>query len=246
MWAGRIVSLCLLVASASALADGGVSFTRNRLVFNEGDKAISLSVVNHGENPYLIQAGVSTGGDTPHRAPFLVTPPLFRLNGNAQNMMRIVGDGTALPRDRESVFYFYASAIPAQREGNGDDTSAEGGHGVVGAQLSIAMKTVLKLFYRPKGLSVTIDQAHSMMQFMQQGTQVVISNPTPYYQSFAQLSFDGVSQNLERQVSMIPPRGSATFAVGKPVQTVSWSVMTDYGGSTPVMTQQVKRASSVP
>lgn len=236
-----MVLLCLLAVSATALADGGVSFTRNRLVFNEGEKAISLSVVNHGENPYLIQAGVSAAPDKQLRAPFLVTPPLFRLNGNAQNMMRIVGTGAELPRDRESVFYFYASAVPGQRdphEEGRDDAS-----GVVGAQLSIAMKTVLKLFYRPKGLSVTIDQAHGMMQFVQQGTQVAIKNPTPYYQSFAFLSFDGVQQDLDRQVSMIAPGATATFAAGKPVKSVSWSVMTDYGGSTQMVTQAVEKSS---
>ncbi|MEA5217578.1 fimbrial biogenesis chaperone [Enterobacter cloacae] len=234
------MSLCLLAASATALAEGGVSFTRNRLVFNEGEKAISLSVVNHGENPYLIQAGVSTAPDAPQRAPFLVTPPLFRLDGHAQNMMRIVGDGAGLPRDRESVFYFYASAIPGQRDAHGD--TAGDGRGGGGAQLSIAMKTVLKLFYRPKGLAVSPDKARGMMRFVQQGGRVVIENPTPYYQSFAQLSFDGVQQDLDRQVSMLAPGGRATFTAGKPVKTVSWSVMNDYGGSTPVVTQPVNGA----
>lgn len=235
-----VLATCLLTAvSIPALADGGgVSFTRNRMVYAEGERAISLAVVNHGSMPYLIQAGVSAQPGKNERAPFIVTPPLFRLDGNARNMMRIVGSGEGLPKDRESVFYFYASAIPGQASAPEDN--AEGKEGAVGARLSIAMKTILKLFWRPKGLPVTIDQAHGMMHFVRRGNDVVIRNPTPYYQSFAQLSFDGVAQDLNQQVSMVAPMSELVFPAGKAVSKVTWSVMTDYGGATKAVTQAVE------
>lgn len=231
---GCLLSLSML----SAHADGGVSFSRNRLVYNEKDKAISIAALNHGDAPYLIQAGVSGDADKTTTAPFLVTPPLFRLDGRAQNMMRIMKVGAPLPADRESVFYFYATAIPGQGDEGGKDADADGKN-TVGAKLSIAMKTILKLFYRPRNLPVTIDQAHGMMQFVQQGNTVVIKNPTPYYQSFAQLKFDGAEQNLDTHESMVAPMSNLTFPTSARVNTVTWSVMTDYGGTTPPVSQNI-------
>ncbi|EHN8908241.1 molecular chaperone [Enterobacter hormaechei] len=229
----------LSVSMLSAHADGGVSFSRNRLVYNEKDKAISIAALNHGDAPYLIQAGVSGASDKTTAAPFLVTPPLFRLNGQAQNMMRIMKVGAPLPADRESVFYFYATAIPGQGDEGGKGVDADGKN-TVGARLSIAMKTILKLFYRPSNLPVTIDQAHGLMQFVQQGNTVVINNPTPYYQSFAQLTFDGMEQNLDTHESMVAPMSHLAFPVTARVRSVTWSVMTDYGGTTPPVSQEIK------
>lgn len=230
---------CLLSVSVfSVYADGGVSFSRNRLVYNEKDKAISIAALNHGDAPYLIQAGVSGEAGKSTAAPFLVTPPLFRLNARAQNMMRIMKVGAPLPADRESVFYFYAIAIPGQGDEVGKNMDT-GEKDAVGAKLSIAMKTILKLFYRPANLPVTIDQAHELMQFTQQGNTVVIKNPTPYYQSFAQLQFDGVAQDLDTRESMAAPMSNLVFPVNARVNTVTWSVMTDYGGATPLVSKKI-------
>ncbi|HBC7422435.1 TPA: molecular chaperone [Serratia marcescens] len=233
---GGILSMCV----GGAHADGGVSFSHNRLVYNEKDQAVGISAINHGDTPYLIQSGVSGSADKSTAAPFLVTPPLFRLDGRAQNMMRIIKVGAPLPADRESIFYFYATAIPGQGASAGKVDNADGGD-KVGAKLSIAMKTILKLLYRPANLPVSIDQAHGMMHFVQQGNTILIKNPTPYYQSFSLLEFDGAPQNLDKHESMVAPMSHLVFPVNKRVNKVTWSVMNDYGGTTPRISQNIER-----
>nr|MDQ6119426.1 fimbria/pilus periplasmic chaperone [Klebsiella pneumoniae subsp. pneumoniae] len=50
--------------------------------------------------------GRNTQTDPKSAVPFMVTPPLFRLEPNSQNSVLIVRNGAAqLPADRESVFY---------------------------------------------------------------------------------------------------------------------------------------------
>ncbi|MGV3346225.1 molecular chaperone [Enterobacteriaceae bacterium LUAb1] len=241
MWKIVVVTSYLLLASPAVLADaGGVSFTRNRMVYHEGEKAISIAVQNHGSAPYLIQTGISVRDGNSDPAPFLVTPPLFRLEGNTQNMMRIVRISGQLPQDRESLFYYYATAIPGQQHAPEGQVTGNDNKGSVGAQLSIAMKTVLKLFYRPRNLTMTIDQAHHMMRFVQKGENIIINNPTPYYQSFAHMKFDGIAQDLDKNLSMVAPMSHLLFPAGKRhVHKITWSVMTDYGGVTDVVTQNV-------
>ncbi len=231
-----MLSLAAMLVTTSAFADGGVSFSRNRLVFPAQEKSISLTVKNAGEATYLVQAGMSGDKETGTPAPFVVTPPLFRLEARSQNIMRILRTGGNLPTDRESVFYFYANTIPSQAAPSAKDR--EGDH-AMGATLSISMKTILKVFWRPQNLAVAPADAPGMMHFIRGAGAVVVKNPTPYYQSFASLSFDGQPQDLNQGPSMVSPYSELRFPVKQTVSRVTWSVMNDYGGTTDARTQPV-------
>lgn len=69
---------------------------------------------------------------------FTITPPLFRLNAEKTNALRIFLTENKLPNDRESLFWLNIKTIPAtERTEN---------------SLQIAFKTQMKLIYRPKAL----------------------------------------------------------------------------------------------
>lgn len=223
----------LLVTGAPAADGGGVGFSRNRLVFPASERAISLTVQNHGQDPqkdvFLVQASVGVDASQTQRAPFVVTPPLFRLDANSQNEMRIVPTGANLPSDRESVFYFAATVIPS--------TPDKGKAGV--SQVTFATRTILKLFWRPQKLAMTPQASWDKVRFIRDGNAVVVKNPTPYYQSFASLSFDGREQNLNAGPSMVSPFGELRLPVNGGARSVTWQVMNDYGGPTAKKTQPV-------
>ncbi|MEH4266361.1 molecular chaperone [Klebsiella aerogenes] len=221
----------MVVVSAQA-ASGGVGFSRNRLIFPAGERAISLSVTNRGTDPqdvFLVQAGVSADPSQQQKAPFMVTPPLFRLEPGSQNEMRIFPVGANLPADRESVFYFSATVIPS--------TPASGGPGV--SQVTFATRTILKLFWRPAGLKMAPRASLDRVHFVREGGALVVKNPTPYYQSFAFLEIDGQSQDLNRGPSMVAPFSELRFPGHGTARQVTWQVMNDYGGATAKKTQPV-------
>ncbi|GLH27216.1 MULTISPECIES: molecular chaperone [Enterobacter] len=230
-----IIGGVLMALAGSALA--GVGFSRSRMVYPAGSQSISLNVNNSGDMPYLIQAKVSsdTLGSVP--APFMVTPPLFRLEGQQSAMMRIIMTGAALPADRESVFYFSGRAIPASESGVGGEQSAEG----IGASVSLSMRSVMKVFYRPRGLAMSPAQAVEKLVFAQTPKGVLIKNPTPYYQSFSDLVFDGQPQNLDSQPSMVAPFGELLMPSATPVSQITWRVMNDFGGATEKATTPVQK-----
>lgn len=237
VWSGVVAML--LMVSINAVAEGGVSFSRNRIIFKGTDKAVTLSVINRGRNPWLIQSNVFAEPDTKSAAPFMVTPPLFRLEGNAENTFRIVRAGGEFPQDRESVFYFSANAIPSQ-----SSPSSEAGQQPSG-RLSISVRTVLKLFWRPEGLDMAADKAPSAMRFIRTPGGITIENPTPYYQSLALLSLDGRVQDIDRVPSMVPPFGELHFSSAIPVSRVTWSVMNDYGGATKPVDTRVENTAGL-
>lgn len=59
---------------------------------------------NPDKEPYLIQSWLENQQSGVDKIAFIVTPPLFRLDGNQENMLRIVKVGDDLPKDKESLY----------------------------------------------------------------------------------------------------------------------------------------------
>ncbi|WP_256125081.1 fimbria/pilus periplasmic chaperone [Photorhabdus luminescens] len=95
-----------LFASQSQ-AEGGFGIDVTRIIFlQDKAEATTVSVRNTTTNiPYLVTTKITRTVDGKGKAPFYVSPPLFRLEPKGTNVLRILGDTSKLPTDRESVFY---------------------------------------------------------------------------------------------------------------------------------------------
>ncbi|CAI1031624.1 Chaperone protein fimC precursor [Serratia fonticola] len=214
-------TLCLPLLLTGALAQaaetGGVTVGGTRLIYNGGKKEASLSVTNTDINPYLIQSWAETQNGGAEKAPFIITPPLFRLDGNQQNLLRIVRTGGSLPEDRESLYWLNIKSIPAGSKKEGANT------------LQIAVKTRIKLLYRPQGLKGTPEEVTSKLTWSQSGTQLTVTNPTPFVMNFQQIKVGG--REL-KDITYVLPMGQATFPLPAGVSgPVSWKLISDYGGT---------------
>ena len=99
---GYLLSTLLLVA---ATAHAGVIINGTRLVYQGDKKESSLGLSNPDATDYLVQSWVDSGGKNLAKAPFLITPPLFRLDAKEDNVLRVVRTGGNLPEDRESLYW---------------------------------------------------------------------------------------------------------------------------------------------
>lgn len=196
--------------------NGGVSLGQTRIIFSAADKAQTLTVSNSGARAYLIQSRVQNGLDDTTPAPFIVTPPLFSLPGDSRQLLRILPQGAALPSDRESLFYLSVSAIPAQEK---PVTAAD--------RLSVGVRFVLKLFYRPQGLPA-MDAC--LLKFSHSAHGVQVTNSSAYFQTLGMLTINGHTLALDQQPTMVSPRGSILLAVDGPLYNLSWQTVTDHGG----------------
>ncbi len=221
-----VVGGMMVVGQGAVAAEGGISLSRTRIVFQSTDNAQTLTLQNHGSRPYLVQSAVmmTPGGREP--APFLTTPPLFRLEANSKNTIRILRQGdAALPADRESVFYFTAIAVPAMAQPQEAEDAA------LAARISVGIQNTIKLFYRPAGLAMAPEAAQGRLTFHLQGGQVQVHNPSPYYLTFSRLAFDGTEVPVRDTVSMIAPFSQVSYPVKGQVRQVQWTVINDYGGN---------------
>lgn len=192
-----------------------------RVVYPERASGAQLSVSNPQGYPVLVQSSV-TGQDRKSPAPFLVTPPLFRLEAGQQSRLRVIRTGGSLPGDRESLFWLCVKAVPP----SGDDR--DGGADKVSLSVNMAISTCDKLLYRPAGLKGDPEEGAGLLRWTRKGATLRVSNPTPFYMNLKTVSVDGKPAS---GLTYVPPQGSASMTL--PPGTggvVSWTVINDQGG----------------
>lgn len=206
----------LALTAGMSTASAGVVIGGTRVIFNGNNKEASVSVNNPDSTPYLIQSWVDTLNGGAEKAPFIVTPPLYRLDKGQQNVERIVIAGM-LPQDKESLYWLNIKAIPSAPK---KDNS-----------LQIAVKTRIKLIYRPEGLKgVVSDEQALKLQWSRSGNQLQVSNPTNYVINFSEISVAGRKMN---DVSYVLPGSIAHFNLPNGVSSgaITYKVINDYGGT---------------
>ncbi len=201
--------------SASSIARAGLMPEQTRLIFHEGQAQRSLMLANTNPYPVVVQTWVDNGEG--NRAPensasaMIALPSVFRLQPQALQGLRIVYDGSALPKDRESVSWLNLYEIPPAKA----DAPA------LSTRVAVAMNTQMKIFYRPAHLPSAHEEMAGALTFRverQAGTWVLVChNPSPYHASFSSLRVG--AQGRERAVAktldmMAPPLSEKAYPLG--------------------------------
>lgn len=222
----RATTVAALLMTLGTTAQAGVVIGGTRVIYNGAKKETSINVSNPDQNAYLIQswvdgAGTASGAST-EKVPFIVTPPLFRLDSNQQNILRIVRAGGSLPENKESLFWLNIKSIPsaAKKQGN---------------TLQIAVKTRIKLIFRPAGVKSTPGESAKSLTWKRIGNQLKVTNPTPNYINFFKISVNGIEVN---NANMVAPQSEASFDLPGNVTggSLSWQFINDYGGTSKPLT----------
>ncbi|ASV54478.1 hypothetical protein LJPFL01_1115 [Lelliottia jeotgali] len=217
----------LLFASHSVFASDGIVLGATRVVYSADAKEASLTVDNHSSKQYFLVQSWVDDKDGNKKVPFSITPPLFRLNANKENMLRIMKTGGQLPNDRESVYWLNVKAIPPAPEA-GDAQNV----------LQLAIKTRIKMFYRPADLPGKADESPKALQWSVQGGELIAKNPTAYSVTLDSVKLSG---NEIKNVNLVMPKSEAHFKLPAGVQgkQVVFTTINDYGGVTPAITAAV-------
>ncbi|WP_265723868.1 fimbrial biogenesis chaperone [Providencia rustigianii] len=211
-----IISFFISLFLITNIANAGVIIGGTRVIYHEGNKDVSISVENPDKIPYLIQSWIDNI-DEKKQSDFTITPPLFRLNPEKTNALRIFLTENKLPTDKESLFWLNIKTIPAtERTEN---------------SLQIAFKTQMKLIYRPKSLkNVDFVEEQKQLIWSKSGNKITVKNPTPYFMNFQSITFNGKKAN---DVSYAAPFSSTSFEINDSTNngTVTWEVINDYGAA---------------
>lgn len=203
-----------LLPLALMTANAGVIIGGTRVIFEGAKKETTINITNPDNTPYLIQSWIDMQDGVAGKAPFIITPPLYRLDGGQKNLERIVMTGS-LPQEQESLFWLNIKAIPsASKQMN---------------TLQIAVKTRIKLIYRPEGLRAsTPEEQANKLTWQQSGNAIQVNNPTPYVINFNEITLGG--RKLD-DVTYVLPGASARFLLPEGVSghSLTFKVINDYG-----------------
>lgn len=214
--------LCLVNASTHA---GGIIIGGTRIIYLSNKKEASIDIKNNSNsNPFLIQSWVDIG-DEKTRGPFVVTPPLFRIDPTEEHLLRITKMTDSLPKDRESLFYFNIRSIPnSEREATNT--------------LKLVVKTRIKMFYRPSSLPGYPEDACKELVFKKINQQLEVSNPSAYYVVFENVK---IGNTPIKEADMVAPFSKVLLPlpVNEKSDVLTWRVINDYGGTTKNETRKI-------
>lgn len=214
-------------------ANAGIVISGTRIIYPSNQKSISIEIKNIGDKPSLAQVWLDDGDEKADPAslklPFILTPPVSRVEPNTSQTIRIRHTGEILPQDRESLYYFNLRDIPTKVQHTSDNTIAS-----VQANLQLALQSRLKFFYRPTKLPYPVHQAYDKVTWQLNGTTLTAHNPTPYHITYIGIELQNNKETVAdiEKTDMIPPFSQMQFSLAKPVDadTVSWVIINDYGG----------------
>ncbi|HEH9405902.1 molecular chaperone [Aeromonas sp. MR19] len=216
---------CLAVLGMTSLnVSAAIVLDRTRVVYPGGAKSISLNIKNENQKlPYLAQAWIEDTQGQKISSPFVILPPVQRVDANQKSIVRIASVPAidSLPKDRESIYYFNLREIPPKSEKSN--------------VMQIAVQSKIKLFYRPEAI---IPERGAVWQdqvlITKQGTTLKVNNPTPYYITYVGL---GHPQGKERTVIkgfsafMVEPKSEQTVTIPEALgNQFVISYVNDYGG----------------
>ncbi len=217
-----IYLVALLLATGSSWANIVINGTR--VIYPEKSKEAIVQLVNNGDDPSLVQAWIDDGdiNSTPEtaRVPFLLSPPVVKVSGHNGQQLRIKKLPASLPGDRESVFYLNVLDIPPVPENLKNQNTVQ-----------LAIKSRIKLFYRPSSLSGSLDGAVAQMALQAKGREIRLVNNSPFHITIANIETSGKELLLNDAV-MVNPFSQASASVKRPVtkgQTMQVKYVDDLG-----------------
>ncbi|MEX5320336.1 molecular chaperone [Pseudomonas shirazica] len=227
--------LAVTIAQMSA-AQAALTISATRIIHGSDKQSSSVIVANPSTQAFAVQSWVNTEADDGTTAvPLIAAPALFRLDPGSEQTVQINRIPNDLPKDRESLFYFNVQEIPQAQDEQANT-------------LTIAMRTRIKLFYRPAELPGSPVEGLKTLQWSVQYTdgeaQLIVHNPSPYHYTFRRVEVGHPTErkNIEAR-EMIAPESTVAYALPTraiaPGMQVFFTTISDYGGTTKEMTAPV-------
>lgn len=143
-----------LVLAAAALspwhpASADVRLGKLRVIYSADHPDATLTVSNAGTEPAIVQTWIESADGTLD-TPFFAAPPLFRLDPGDTNLIRVTLVGQAPATHVERLYWMNVKEIPPAPPKSAGNT------------LQFAIRTRIKLLYRPAGLDGAFDAVRDL------------------------------------------------------------------------------------
>lgn len=217
--------LFFFLFSVSVTVSAGIQVDQTRVIYNGNERSASLSIRNDTNEVWMVQTWLDTGNasNMPAGLPVQVVPPILKLGGNKAALLRFIYSGAGLPADKESVYWINVQEIPPVTPHQN--------------ALQIAVRTRIKLFYRPAGLTASLNEAARSLSWHQDSNRLVVTNSSPLHVTLGKLTFPHGGKKLISHPDMVHPRGALSIplpAGSGRITSLSFTYINDFGGHTEI------------
>ena len=199
------------MAASNASADIVISGTR--IIYPQSSKDVVVNLDNHGTKPLLVQTWLDDGRDGVNpeelKLPFIITPPVSRIDPKKGQSVRITYTGTPLPQDRESLFWFNVLEIPPKSKAANKEK--------ILTSFSWHSERVLNSFTDQSRLKGSAGEAaeHLTWDAEKEGNAVklVAHNNSPYNVSVSAVTIKASQKTYGVDHKAVPPFSDTTMTV---------------------------------
>lgn len=218
----NVITSLIIVMFNSFSVSAAIALDRTRVIFDGDNKSVSLKVTNDNKHlPYLLQSWIENENNEKISSPFIILPPLQRIEPAQTSQMKIVSlpDVTKLNQEEESVFYLNVREIPPKSKKNN--------------VMQIALQSRIKLFYRPKAIKVIDNDIiwNSKLSVNKVKDKIVINNFSPYFITITSAKNIN-NEKISFEPIMISPHSYKVFSNKKLLERDSFKLIyvNDFGG----------------
>lgn len=216
-----------------------------RVIYPQNQREVNIQLSNDSDKPALIQTWIDNGDEQitldKTSIPFVLTPPIVRIEPNSGQTLRLTWTGAPLPQDRESIFWLNILDIPPKST-NPDDVNI----------LQMAIRSRMKIFFRPQALSADgATKAFHTLQWERSPsaprTLLKVSNPSGYFINISSIKIDSNGKEIKStQSEMIAPKSATEFrftALPEKIHDTElrYEVINDYGSITTIKPRRQDR-----
>lgn len=213
------MGVCSSLLSQAANAELALDATR---YVYEGDKtAVSVVVNNPTDREYGGQVWVDNIVEHDTRPTFVATPSFFKIKKNGgRQVFRLIKASDHMPKDKESIYWLNLQEIPPKMEGSG---------------ISMALRTRVKVIYRPAALLKGRTNAEEQLTVSHVPGKQFLVNSTPYVFAIGTV-YDGhdkpivLSKADQDKLSMFMPGDKVDVTGADKVTSVM--ALNDFGNMT--------------
>lgn len=202
LWAGQVLA--------------ALTLDTTRFIY-EGDKQfISAMVNNTSDKEYGGQVWLDNIVEKDTRPTFIATPSFFRVKEGGRQVFRVMKVSDHMPNDKESIYWLNLQEIPPAQSGGG---------------LSMAIRTKVKLIYRPANMVNGRSGAEKNMTVEYLPGEQWLVNTTGYIFTIGEVldeqdqPIDMIQSDRDKLVMFMP--GERVDVTGHSVKSVS--ALNDHG-----------------
>jgi len=211
--------LAALLAVTALPAWSGVYIYGTRVIYPAAQKEVTVQLMNKGDRSALVQAWIDDGNThTPPeklQVPFLLTPPVVKVNGNTGQQLKIKFLKASLPQDRESLYYLNVLDIPP----NADNDAGTN-------KLKFALQNRIKLIYRPTSVVGVNKETFSKIHIMRAKNGLSVENGSANWLTITEIKS---TVKINKETLLLAPHANVTLPGASVANQYSVTLIDDYG-----------------